>query len=216
MGSNAGNSDEKPIHPVTIRKGYWIGKYEVTQKEYQSLVGSNPSTFKGVNRPVEQVSWDDAVSFCKKLTEQERVAGRLPSDYEYRLPTEAEWEYAARGGNVSKGYKYSGSDNPDKSAWHYSASGGTTHEVGTKSPNELGIYDMSGNVWEFCSDWYGEYSGYTLIDPTGTMSGSYRVLRGGGWDGNANNCRVAARSYNLPADKGSIIGFRVALAPILK
>jgi formylglycine-generating enzyme required for sulfatase activity len=232
MGLNAGNSNEKLVHQVTISKGYWIGKYEVTQNEYKLLMGNNPSTFKGVNNPVEQVSWDDAVSFCKKFTEQERVAGRLPSEYEYRLPTEAEWEFAARGGNASKGYKYSGGDNLDSVAWYYENSGNSrisesswkietlksnscqTHEVGTKSANESGIYDMSGNVWEWCHDWYmyGEYAGKNKADPARVAPGSGRVVRGGSWEDTACGCLVTIRRSSSPSRSGDDIGFRVAIA----
>lgn len=212
MGSNNGDSDETPVHRVTLTKGYWIGKYEVTQSEYQSIMGTNPSRFKGSNKPVEQVSWNDAVKFCKKLTARERAAGRLPSDCEYRLPTEAEWEFAARGGTKSRGYKYSGSNNINSVAWFGSNSSGQTHEVGTKSSNELGIHDMSGNVWEWCNDWYGKYSSGSATDPAGASSGSYRVNRGGGWASGARCCRVAFRDNNSPGYTYAFLGFRVLLA----
>jgi formylglycine-generating enzyme required for sulfatase activity len=215
MGSNE-NDSEKPVHQVTISNGYWLGKYEVTQDEYQSIIGSNPSNFKGGRKPVDSVSWNDAVSFCQKLTELERTAGRLLSGYEYRLPTEAEWEFAARGGTASKGYQYSGSDNPDSVAWYDSNSGATTHDVGTKSPNELGIYDMSGNVWEWCQDdWHSDYKGAPSDgNRWGDGTGSYRVCRGGSWDGGASNCGVAIRSSSSPGHRGSNLGLRVAVGPI--
>lgn len=159
MGSND-NNKEKPIHRVTLSKGYWIGKYEVTQSQYQSIMRTNPSKFRGPNKPVEQVSWNDARWFCRQLTNRERKAGRLTSAYVYRLPTEAEWEFAARGGTKNKGYKYSGSNNIDSVAWYRSNSVNKSHEVGTKSSNELGIYDMSGNVSEWClDDWHINYNG---------------------------------------------------------
>jgi WD40 repeat protein/formylglycine-generating enzyme required for sulfatase activity len=215
MGSNdACVFYAKPVHSVTISNGYWLGKYEVTQEEYQSITGSNPSNFKGGRKPVDSVSWDDAVSFCQKLTERERSAGRLPSGYEYRLPTEAEWEYAARGGIASKGYQYSGSDNPDSVAWYDSNSGSTTHDVGTKSPNELGIYDMSGNVWEWClDDWHSGYAGAPSDGSRwGDGTGSSRVFRGGGWDCLADLCREAFRFGGSPGDGSGGLGLRVALA----
>ncbi len=216
MGSNNGDSDEKPVHRVTISRGYWIGKYEVTQSEYQSIMGSNPSNFKGGSLPVETVSWNDAVKFCKKLTERERLAERLPSGYEFRLPTEAEWEFAARGGDKSRGYKYSGSDNIDNVAWYESNSGSKTHEVGTKSGNELGIYDMSGNVWEWClDDWHSNYNGAPSNGSRwGNGSGSRRVIRGGSWDSHARDCRSALRYNFSPGNTLNLLGFRVAIAPV--
>ena len=155
MGSNDGTNDEKPVHGVTISKGYWIGKFEVTQSEYEEIMDINPSEYKKIDRPVSRVSWNDAVSFCQKLTERERKTGRLPTGYEYRLPTEAQWEFAARGATASKGYKYSGSDKLDNVAWYKSHTRyaiGAALEVGTLSSNELDIYDMSGNVRDWCSD----------------------------------------------------------------
>ncbi len=216
MGSNDGNSDEKPVHRVTISRGYWIGKYEVTQSEYQDLMGTNPSHFKGSNNPVEQVSWNDAVKFCERLTQRERAAGRLPEGYAYRLPTEAEWEYAARGGAKSRGYKYSGSDDLDRVGWYDGNSGKKTHEVRTKSGNELGLYDMSGNVWEWCNDWYGEYGSGTQSDPAGPGTGSARVNRGGSWGSRARRCRSAIRGGNSPGYTPCDLGFRVVLGPIIK
>ena len=155
MGSNDGNSYEKPVHKVTLTKDFWIGETEVTQSQYKTVMGKNPSSFKkGGNYPVECVSWYDAMAFCRKLTELERSAGRLPKGYEYTLPTEAQWEYAARGGK-SKGYEYSGSDDLGEVGWSWDNSNGATHSVRQKKPNELGLYDMSGNVYEWCRDWYG-------------------------------------------------------------
>jgi formylglycine-generating enzyme required for sulfatase activity/serine/threonine protein kinase len=216
MGSNDGQKDEKPMHKVTIINGYWIGKHEVTQNEYQSIMISNPSNFKGSNKPVEQVSWNEAVKFCKKLTASERAAGRLPSGCEYRLPTEAEWEFAARGGTKSRGYKYSGSDSIDSVAWYGSNSDKKTHEIGTKSGNELGIYDMSGNVWEWCNDWHGKYSSSGATDPRGASSGSGRVSRGGSWyDNSAGHCRSADRNGDGPSYRDFRIGFRIVLAPCI-
>ena len=196
---------------VTLTKDYWIGKYEVTQKQYEAVMGNNPSEFKGDNRPVECVSWHDAKAFCDKLNELYK--DKLPAGYRFDLPTEAQWEFAARGGNKSKGYKYSGSNDVDDIAW-YNDNSGKTHDVGQKRPNELGLYDMSGNVVEWCRDWYDSYSGYAVTDPTGPGSGSYRVLRGGSWNHGAVFFRVEHRSDTSPDDRGSRIGFRLALVPI--
>ena len=167
------NDNEKPTHRVTLTNDYYIGKYEVTQALWQTVMGNNPSMFKGDNLPVEQVSWDDCQEFISKLN---HITGKM-----FRLPTEAEWEYAARGGNKSRGYQYSGSNNLSDVAWIRDNSGKKTHAVGTKQPNELGIYDMSGNVWEWCQDWFGKYKRSSQVNPTGANSGSGRVLRGDGW-----------------------------------
>lgn len=198
QGSDA-YSDESPAHSVTV-SDFYIGKYEVTQAQWRAVMGSNPSNFKGDNLPVEQVSWNDIQKFITKLN---TMTGKT-----FRLPTEAEWEYAARGGNQSKGYKYSGSNTLDNVAWYYN-SGGKTHPVGQKQPNELGLYDMSGNVWEWCQDWYGSYSSSSQTNPTGPSSGSYRVLRGGDW-GMIFWRNIYSRTYARP-DKGrSYNGFRLA------
>lgn len=163
-------SDEKPTHSVTL-SSYYICKYEVTQALWRAVMGSNPSNFKGDNLPVESVSWNDCQTFINRLNS---YTGR-----NFRLPTEAEWEFAARGGNYSRHYKYSGSNYIGDVAWYDNNSGNRTHPVGTKQPNELGLYDMSGNVYEWCSDWDGSYSSYSQSDPTGPNSGSCRVERGG-------------------------------------
>jgi len=183
MGSNSGDSDEKPVHAVRISRAFWMDKYEVTQSQYEAITGRNPSSFKGLNLPVDSVSWNDAVAFCRTLTDRERKAGRLPQGYVYRLPTEAEWEYAARGGSKSRGFEYAGSGSLDEVAWHSGNSGSKTHPVGQKNANELGLYDMSGNVWEWCHDSYDEgyYAKSPSSDPTGASSGGLRVLRGGSW-----------------------------------
>ena len=201
QGSDAEN-DEKPAHNVTL-SGYYIGKYEVTQELWEAVMGSNPSCFKGDNLPVERVSWYDVREFLRKLN---AMTGK-----NYRLPTEAEWEFAARGGNSSRGYKYSGSNSLGSVAWYYDNSGSRTHAVGTKSPNELGIYDMSGNVLEWCQDWYGSYSSSSQRNPKGPNSGSYRVRRGGSWGTFARFCRVSNRSYDAPGSRTSSLGFRLAL-----
>ena len=165
--------DEKPTHQVTLTNDYYIGKYEVTQALWQAVMGNNPSGFKGDNLPVEYVSWYDCLEFISKLN---RITGKT-----FRLPTEAEWEYAARGGKKSRGYQYSGSSNLSDVAWYSDNSGSKTHAVGSKQANELGIYDMTGNVWEWCQDWFGSYSGSSQVNPIGANSGSRRVGRGGSW-----------------------------------
>lgn len=192
---------ELPAHQVTV-SDFYIGKYEVTQKEWREIMGTNPSYFTGDDLPVEQVSWNDIQEFITKLNEQ--------TGKNYRLPTEAEWEYAARGGNQSQGYKYSGSNDINLVAWYNENSNSTTHAVGTKQANELGIYDMSGNVWEWCSDWYGVYTADSQVDPTGPETGSYRVLRGGGWFNNAGYVRVSYRNYIVPDTRSIHLGFRLA------
>ena len=229
MGNPSGGaSDERPVHSVTL-SDFYIGKHEVTQKEYQAVMGSNPSNFKGDNLPVERVSWFNAVEFCNKLSEREGLTpvysingdtslnvwsrGTLVADWTangYRLPTETEWEYAARGGNKSKGFTYSGSNSIDDVAWYGDNSGSKTHPVGTKRANELGLYDMWGNVWEWCWDWYGEYSSRAKTNPRGPANGSSAVLRGGSWVSHVNLCRVANRVRSVRSVTYSSIGFRVA------
>lgn len=196
------NSDEKPVHRVTL-SSYYIGQTEVTQALWEAVMGTNPSNFKGADLPVEKVSWDDCQTFIKKLN---ALTGQT-----FRLPTEAEWEYAARGGAKSKGYQYSGSNNLGEVAWYTDNSGGKTHAVGTKRANELGLYDMSGNVWEWCQDWYGSYSSSAQTNPQGASSGSNRVDRGGSWDNNAWNCRVAIRCWSSPGYRGYFLGLRLVL-----
>lgn len=202
MGSDSGDSDENPVHDVTL-SNYSIGKTEVTQTLWRAVMGTNPSYFKGDNLPVENVSWNDCQTFIKKLN---AITGA-----NFRLPTEAEWEYAARGGKQSKNYTHSGSNDIGTVAWYYSNSSSKTHPVGLKQPNELGICDMSGNVWEWCSDLYGSYGRYAQTNPSGATSGNYRVCRGGGWYGNAGSCRSAYRNHYTPDGRGSYLGFRLAL-----
>lgn len=197
-------NDEKPTRCVTLTNDYYIGKYEVTQALWQAVMGSNPSNRKGDNLPVEEVSWDDCLEFISKLN---RMTGKT-----FRLPTEAEWEYAARGGNKSKGYQYSGSNNLSDVAWYRDNSGYKTYAVGTKQPNELGIYDMSGNVWEWCQDWYGEYSSSSQVNPTGANSGSSRVNRGGAVGNDARLCRSSCRANDVPGTHYSILGLRLSLS----
>ena len=197
--------DEKPTHRVSL-SSFYIGKYEVTQALWKAVMGSNPSNRKGDNLPVENVSWNDCQTFLRKLN---AMTGK-----NFRLPTEAEWEFAARGGNRSRGYQYSGSKKINDVAWYYNNSGGETHPVGTKAPNELGIYDMSGNVWEWCQDWKGSYSSSTQTNPKGPSSGSFRVNRGGSWGNNARCCRVANRYDYAPGGRYSCLGLRLALSQL--
>ena len=219
QGSDA-DDDEKPIHSVTL-SDYYIGETEVTQELWEAVMGSNPSRFTGNNqRPVESVSWKDCQKFIKELN---RLTGK-----EFRLPTEAEWEYAARGGKYSRGYWYSGSNDADEVAWYWQNSGDKylseawnydsiiennckTHPVKTKKVNELGLYDMSGNVYEWCNDWYGSYQSNSQTNPTGPSEGEYRVLRGGSWCNGDRSVRVSLRSRSTPAYRSYICGLRLAL-----
>ncbi|HHV37555.1 MAG TPA: SUMF1/EgtB/PvdO family nonheme iron enzyme [Candidatus Cloacimonetes bacterium] len=221
MGSSDGYDDEKPIHEVSL-SSFMISQYEVTQKEWLEVMGSNPSSFKGSHRPVENVSWHDAIDYCNKRSVKEGLTpcysgsgNNIACNWDangYRLPTEAEWEYAARGGNKSSGYEYAGSNTLSDVAWYYGNSGDKTHQVGQKSPNELGIYDMSGNVREWCWDWYGEsfYEKSPIRDPRGSTSWRGRVLRGGSWKSRLDlYCMVAYRSTNTPIVASNGSGFRV-------
>ena len=194
--------NEKPVHSVTL-SGYYIGKTEVTQALWKAVMGSNPSRFKGDYLPVEIVSWDDCQEFIRELN--------ALTSQNFRLPTEAEWEFACRGGNNSRGYKYSGSNYIDNVAWYDGNSGEKTHPVATKSPNELGIYDMSGNVWEWCADWYGDYSSGAQTNPTGPYGRSFRVYRGGCWSDYVRDCRSSIRGRDLPTSRGNGLGLRLAL-----
>ncbi|HCC37866.1 MAG TPA: formylglycine-generating enzyme family protein [Treponema sp.] len=219
MGSNNGDRDEKPVHQVTV-KSFYMCKYEVTQKEWVEVMGSNPSYFKGDMRPVECVSWNDAVEYCNKRSQKEGLTpvyqnsgDVIVCDFNangYRLPTEAEWEYAAKGGNKDAiMYEYSGSNSVGTVAWYDGNSGGMTHDVGTKAPNSLSVYDMSGNVWEWCWDWYGSYGIGAQTDPVGASSGSNRVARGGGWDFVAGILRSAYRGCYGLSYRSDILGFRI-------
>ena len=196
--------DEKPDHRVTLTKNYYIGKYEVTQALWQVVMGNNPSRFKGDDLPVERVSWKRCQDFISKLNS---LTGKR-----FRLPTEAEWEYAARGGNKSRGYRYSGSNTLDDVAWYGDNSGSKTHAVGTKQPNELGIYDMSGNVSEWCQDWRGSYSSSPQTNPTDAVSGSYRVDRGGSWLYSAWFSRSSSRGGRTPGGRDGDLGLRLVLS----
>jgi formylglycine-generating enzyme required for sulfatase activity len=205
MGSNDGEVDEKPIHSVTL-SDFYIGKFEITQAQWKLIMGNNPSNFSNCdNCPVEQVSWNDAQKFITILNQK---TGKT-----YRLPTEAEWEYAARGGQKSKGYIYSGSNNIFDVGWMDANSNFSTHPVGQKQMNELGIYDMTGNVWEWCQDLYGVYPTESQTNPKGSGTGTDIVTRGGGWSINADPCRVANRANRATDFVFSAYGFRLALVP---
>lgn len=195
---------EKPTHQVTLTNDYYIGKTEVNQALWKAVMGNNPSEFKGDNLPVESVSWNDCQEFISKLNSM--------TGQNFRLPTEAEWEFAARGGNNSNHYQYSGSNKLGDVAWYYGNSGNKTHAVATKQPNELGLYDMSGNVWEWCSDWYGNYSSSSQTNPTGPSSGSFQMSRGGTWSCDARLCRSSFRR-DMPIGYSSDVGLRLVLVP---
>ena len=198
------SGDDLPVHQVTLTNDYYIGKTEVTQALWRAVMGNNPSSLEGDDKPVERVSWDDCQEFISKLN--------AATGQNFRLPTEAEWEFAARGGNKSNHYQYSGSDNIDDVAWYGDNSDAETHDVATKKPNELGLYDMSGNVWEWCSDWYGDYSSSAQTNPTGANSGSIRVVRGGSWGNFAGDCRFSYRGSGSPDCRSYFLGLRLALS----
>ena len=207
---NDAYDDERPAHQVTLSP-YYIGETVVTQALWETVMGSNPSKFKGSNRPVETVSWDDCQEFILKLNQK---TGR-----KFRLPTEAEWEFAARGGNKSQSYKYSGSNNIGDVACYRDNSNNQTHGVKSKLANELGLYDMSGNVWERCQDWYGDYPSSAQTNPLGPSNGSIRVYRGGCWDSEGGSCRVTSRGdwepdyrwFHAPESQVRFLGLRLAL-----
>ena len=208
MGANEGDSKAfewvKPAHQVKL-SSYYIGETAVTQALWEAVMGNNPSHFKGADRPVEQVSWNDCQEFIRKLNEK--------TNRKFRLPTEAEWEFATRGGNKGKynNYKYAGSNIIDNVAWYEGNSKNETQPVAQKLPNELGLYDMTGNVWEWCQDWYGNYSNNSQTNPMGPKGGDYRVLRGGSWYYFAMGCRTSYRTFNMPSDCDYNIGLRLAL-----
>src|SRR4029077_7098434 len=210
------SSDEGPQTYVTITRGFWMGKYEVTQREYLAVVGSNPSQFTGnLDRPVETVSWLDATNYCALLTQQELVAGRISPGSHYRLPTEAEWECAARAGTSTRFYHGDDATSLTNFAWYSANAGFGTHPVGLKQPNAWGLYDMEGNVWEWCQDWYGPYPGGSVTDPKGPANNpiGFKVIRGGAWEASEFDCRSARRSIEgaSPFISDFIIGFRVVL-----
>jgi len=218
-------SNEGPQTEVTLTKGFWLGRYEVTQREYLAVAGTNPSYYTGdLDRPVERVSWHDATNYCARLTAQEQGAGRLPGGWEYRLPTEAQWEYACRAGTTTRfsygdDLNYYGDDlnysRLTNYGW-YIGNASRTHRVGEKLPNPWGLYDMHGNVWEWClDDWCaGSLPGGSVTDPQGPSSGSSRVDRGGGWSGVGQYCRSANRNRDSPSVTAGNLGFRVALVQV--
>jgi formylglycine-generating enzyme required for sulfatase activity len=208
----AGFDNERPVTWVTLTRPFWLGRTAVTQGQYQAVMGTNPSQFTAAGRdaPVEQVNWDDAMAFCQKLTERENAAGRLPTGYAYTLPTEAQREYACRAGTEGP---FAG--DLAAMAWYDANSGDTTHPVATKQPNAWGLYDMTGNVWEWCRDWYADkLPGGEVANPMGPTSGSSRVVRGGGWSDDAAFCRSAFRNGNVSGDRDVNLGFRLALSAV--
>jgi formylglycine-generating enzyme required for sulfatase activity len=221
MGSPTNDVDrydnEGPQTDVIISGGFWMGKYEVTQGEYLAVMGNNPSHFTGdTNRPVEQVTWFDATNYCATLTQRELAAGRIPTNCVYRLPTEAEWEYACRGWTSDRRFSHGddpGYTNLTNYAWYGDNSAGTTHPVGQKLPNPWGLHDMHGNVWEWCQDWWANnLPGGIVVDPQGPGTGPFHVIRGGFWGYDARDCRSAIRFGGGPGDRGDN-GFRAVLAP---
>jgi len=214
MGAVAGAASEKPQHKVTISSEYWIGKYEVTREEYFKIKSSSTKNSGEARLPINHLCWNDAAAYCEALTSREKAAGRLPVGYVYRLPTEAEWEYAARGGQFLENFRYSGSDELGKVAWYVENSGDRVHPVGQKKPNSLGLYDMSGNVNEFCSDWLGTYPAGDQNDPTGPENGSGKILKGGGYRSTPfenNECRPSGRLARPVTNEWGTFGFRVVL-----
>jgi sulfatase modifying factor 1 len=213
MGSPSSEKDrldrETP-HSVTLTQGFYLGKHEVTQSQWEKVMGSNPSRYKGADRPVEKVSWPDVTSFCNKLTASERTAGRLPAGMTYQLPTEAQWEYACRAGTKTS---FSFGDSLTSGQANISGGPGETTAVGKYPGNSWGFHDMHGNVWEWCADRYGIYPTVAATDPVGPADGSFRVLRGGSWGNTADYARSADRDWFEPAISYFSLGFRLSLRP---
>jgi formylglycine-generating enzyme required for sulfatase activity len=207
MGSPEAEKDraeDETQHSVTLTEPYHLGRFEVTQEQYEQVMGVNPSRFKGRDLPVENVSWRDAQDFCKKVSEKTGLT--------VRLPTEAEWECACRAGTRTTYYTGDTDADRDRAAWYYKNSGNTTHPVGQKTPNAWGVHDMHGNVWEWCQDFYGRYKAEAVVDPQGLPEPAGRVLRGGSWVGNPGYCRSASRFWVDPGCREKAIGFRVAVS----
>jgi formylglycine-generating enzyme required for sulfatase activity len=214
MGSPeaVGYGDERPQTEVTLSRPFWMGRFEVRQRDWAAVMGNNPSYFKGEDRPVETVSWDECVAFGKKLTE--RMKGKLPAGYEFRLPTEAEREYACRAGTTTQ-WSFGNEESAlERYGWFDKNAGGQMHPVGQKLANPWGLQDMHGCVWEWVFDWKGPYPGGRVTDPAGPVSGSSRVVRGGSWSNSAGDCRSACRSRAGPGYRGDGLGFRLVLAPM--
>ena len=200
-------ADEGPQTRVILTRNFFLGATAVTQHQYKAVVGANPAEFKGDNFPVDSVSWEDAMAFCKKLTDREHAAGRLPADWLFSLPSEAQWEYACRAGSTG-----ANPDNLPAMVWHDKANGKIAHPVGQNQPNAWGLHDLHGDILEWCYDWYGPFPGGTVTDPTGPASGERAVLRGGGLWGGAN-CRSAFRDNHSTGFLDNYLGFRLALVP---
>ncbi len=212
MGSPSSELDRdsnEVQHEAVLTHGFFLAETECTQGQWEAVMGGNPSYFKRTDRPVEQVSWEESLEYCRKLTAKQRAEGILPSGWEWRLPTEAEWEYAARAGTTGARY-----GELDTIAWHIGNSVSQTHPVKQKTANAWGLYDMIGNVWEWCSDWYGEYPTGSAMEPIGPGSGSWRVFRGGGWYDGAWGARSASRFRGVPGDRCRGRGFRPALSSV--
>ena len=212
MGSPSSEPDrssDELQHEAVLTRGLFLAETECTQGQWESVMGGNPSHFKGSERPVEQVSWEEAEEYCRKLTAKQRAEGILPEGWGWRLPTEAEWEYAVRAGTT--GARYGDSDTI---AWHGGNSGSETHRVSQKAANAWGLQDMIGNVWEWCGDWYGDYPTGSVTNPTGPSSGSFRVFRGGSWRFDAGRARSALRFWSVPGFRSYFLGFRPALSSV--
>jgi formylglycine-generating enzyme required for sulfatase activity len=208
-GSEERRSSDETQHEVVLSQGFFMAETECTQWQWEKVMGGNPSHFKGSERPVEKVSWDDAVEYCRKLTVKQRGEGMLAEGWKWRLPTEAEWEYAARAGTTGARH-----GELEAIAWHSGNSDSVTHVVGGKQANAWGLHDMMGNVWEWCSDWSEGYPTGSVTNPTGPKSGSGRVFRGGGWCGVARGARSADRDRGGPGNRFNGLGFRPALSSV--
>jgi formylglycine-generating enzyme required for sulfatase activity len=214
MGSLVGRSNEQPVHTVTITRPFWVGKYEVTQAEYQAVMGSNPSNWLFPQRPVEQVTWSNAMAYCTALNANEAAAGRVPFGYQYRLPTEAEWEYVCRAGTTTE---WNTGSSLSVTQANMSQFFGQTVAVGSYAPNPWGLFDTHGNVWEWCldaGDGVAGHSASSMVDPF-VSTGPYRSSRGGSWAESSDVCRAAFRDFNQPTNAYAAVGFRIVLAPIL-